>query len=163
MAIDVEAIWAALFARVSTVPGFTTYSRRRRDYGLELLPALVVLDDAGDEVEVDMETRVVDGLPASLRLTGEIVILTETSNEDLRPTAKLNGLLKAVREALERQPADALGSGPFAGDGPERYYTNLGGLIYSLQILRVEKGDGSVTGQVGARMDIVMETPPPGA
>ncbi len=158
MAIDVETIWAALFARVSAVPGFTTYSRRRRDWGLEQLPALLVLDDAGDETETDADDRAADGLPPTLRLTGEIVILGRTTDEDQQPTAKLNGLLKAVREALERQATDPLGTGSFAGAGPGRYWTNLGGLVHSFQIPRVEKGDGSVTGQLGARMEIVMET-----
>ena len=119
MAADVEAIWAALFARLQSAPGFKTYSRRRREWGLELLPVLMVLDDAGEEVLVDADDRARDGLPPLLRLRGEIAILAQVDDEELQPTNKLNVLVRAVREALETKPDD------LSATGAGLYWTNL--------------------------------------
>lgn len=157
MAIDTEAIWADLFARLeNSIAGVKTYARKRRDYGIEEMPALLVLDDAGDEFAVDPNARAGDGLPPAWKLTGEIVVLARTEDSDAKPTAALNTLVKAVRERLERQPTDPLGTGAFYGRSHVQFYTNLGGKLLSFQILKVEKGSGTITGQAAATIEIEM-------
>lgn len=154
MAADVEAIWAALFARLQSAPSFVTRSRRRREWGLELLPALMVLDDAGDEVEVDSEDRARDGLPPLLRLRGEIAIVAQVEDDDEHPTTKLNALIREVRAALETKSDD------LSATGAGRYWTDLDYPGLALAVGRVQKGVGSAAGQIAARMEIVMEVPP---
>lgn len=152
--IDTEAIWAALFARLrERTDGFTTFSRRRMDPGLDLYPALLLLDDAGDETPSDE-----DGLPPLWTLDGEIVVLTRTPpgpgagghGVEAAPTAQLNALVRSVRSALERDAHDA-DAGPYLGAHGE-FYTNLGGLVHSLSLGRVEKGANEKTGAPLARM-----------
>lgn len=151
MALDVDAIWEALSTRLATVDGFKTRSRRRAQYGVELLPALLILDDEGDEV-LSRE----DGLPPVTTLTGQIAIIAMVSAEDQKPTQKLNTLVRAVKAALERQEADPIGNEA----GHLQYWTNLGGLVRSLEVVKVEKGAAEGTLMPSATIQIVMETNP---
>jgi len=153
--IDTEAIWAALTDRLKeNASGFNRVSRRRRDWSIEECPVLMVLDDSGDEDPVSDPSA-----PAPVwRLGGELIILARTQDTDEQPTAKLNDLVKNVREALERKPTDPIGSGAFYGNGHVQHYTNLGGLIREFSISKVEKGSGEATGKAVAKITIQMET-----
>lgn len=154
MALDVEAIWADLFSRLETVEGAKTVTRRRiMEPSPEQCPAIMLLDDSGDEVANADE----DGLPPLWGISGEIVIVTR-SRPDVAPSTALNVLIKAVRTALERTPSEAVGTGPFYGNGHLQHYTNLGGKVRMLRIGRVEKGSlGENTGQAVAKLTIEME------
>jgi hypothetical protein len=156
MALDVEAIWVDLFARLSAnVEGVRTFSRRRiQEPSPEQCPVLMLLDDSGDEVASDNE-----GLPPLWSLGGEIVIVTRNHplTDTLAVTA-LNAIIKSVRTALERTPTDTAGTGPFYGGGHVQHYTNLGGKLRLLRIARVEKGSlGENSGQAVAKLTLDME------
>lgn len=151
MALDSNAIWAALAQRIAdNASGFNRVSRKRRDWGLEEHPVCMVLDDSGDEVLLSDSDD-----PAPVwSLAGEIVILARAKDTDEAPVAPLNDLKRSVIEALERRPTDPIGNGL-------SHYTDLGGLIRVLSVARVEKGAGALTGQAIARISVTMETNPP--
>lgn len=149
MAAPVETIWETLAARFEGIEGFRTVSRRRREYGIEEMPALLVLDDDGDEV---LASEPDDPLP-SWRLSGELIVLARSTPETERSGGSLNELVQAVREALERKASDS------AGYDPGSFYWDLGGLG-SVSITKVEKGSGEQSGQSVARMYVEIVTNP---
>jgi hypothetical protein len=149
MAVDMEAIWTALATRIEeNTSGFVTFTRRRRQFGIDELPALIVTDDSGDETIIDPESP-----EPQWRVTGKIVVVTKTQPADVdeKPGAALNDLIKNVREALERKDSDALGMGL-------GHYTDLDGAIDSLAIMKVEKG--VLENQSVADITVEMETNP---
>jgi hypothetical protein len=149
MAVDMEAIWDALATRLqANASGFVTITRRRKQFAIEELPALIVTDDSGDETVIDA------GSPEpQWRITGNIVVVAKTQPADVdeKPAAALNDLVKSVRAALERQTSDAIGMGL-------SYYTDLDGAIDSLAIVKVEKG--VLDNQSVADITVEMETNP---
>ena len=154
MALDSEAIWSALLTRLEAgAAGFLRYSRRRRDWGLEEHPVLMLLDDSGDELLISDRA---DPAPR-WRLTGEIVILarnTDTESVTGSFPSDLNTLKRAVMTALERAVNDPVGNGL-------SHYTDLSGLLASLTVTRIEKGLGDKTGQAVVRISLELETNPP--
>jgi hypothetical protein len=154
MALDSNAIWNALKARLEDeTSGFTRISRRRRDWSLEEHPVLMVLDDSGEE---QLLTDRDDPAPM-WRLTGELILLVinkapESPGDDFAST--LNDLKASVMTALERKDADPIGNGL-------THYTDLGGLVRVLSVTRVEKGLGDKTGQAVVRISLEMDTTAP--
>ena len=154
MATNMETIWTALAERLAAVEGVKEVTRRPKlQYATEELPVLVLWDSEGDETP----TTDSDAPAPFWKLTGEIGILARTVETDSAPTTQLNDLIYAVRTALERQPSDPLGSGAFYGSGHVKHYTNLGGLVRTLAITKVDKGMGAATGQAVASLLIEME------
>lgn len=154
MALDSNSIWDALKSRLAdNTSGFTTVSRRRRDWGLEQHPVLMVLDDQGDETLLTDRDD-----PAPMwRLSGELIILArnvapENPGDELADT--INTLKRSVMGALERQELDPVGNGL-------SHYTDLGGLIRVLSVTKVEKGLGDKTGQAVVRISLEMDTNAP--
>lgn len=146
MATDVEAIWTALLQRLrSETSGFVTFTRDPEiQYGIESYPVCEVVD--GDE-EPSLDE---DGLPPRLRLAGTIGIVVRSQGGDTAP-ARLNALVRSVREALERN----------ADDAPEwnRHWTDLGipGLVLTLG--RVQKMTmRKVAGEAWAKIEVEMQT-----
>lgn len=118
MALDVEAIYAALFARLqSSVTGVQTFTRRVLGYEHftpEKQPALVMIQ--GDE---DTEHR--PDLPDILHLEVKIALYVRVPEDaTVSPDATMNGLRRLVKDALKR-PASEAGSG-------DDWATTLGGL-----------------------------------
>jgi hypothetical protein len=154
MALDSNAIWAALKDRLELyTAGFTRISRRRRDWSIEEHPVLMVLDDSGEE---SLLTDIDDPAPM-WRLTGELIILIR--NNDLENPgdafpASVDAMKQSVMEALERKTTDPVGSG-------WSHYTDLGGLVRVLSVPKVDKGIGDRTGQAVVKISLVMETNPP--
>lgn len=150
MAIDVEPLWAALAARLqANTSSFRAVLRRRKPFSPEELPALIVTDDSGDETLIS-DPR--DPEP-QWRLSGEIIVAatTQPRDADSKPTAALNDLVKEVRGALERKLTDPVGRG-------RGFYTDLGGLVSVLSIVKVEKG--VLENQSIAKVTVEMETNP---
>lgn len=151
MALDSEAVFDALAARLSDELGSTVKSVSRRfraQYVADELPAVIVADDEGSE---DLTDDAADPGPL-WRLSAEVWILARTVETDAAPTTQLNGLVLAVRNALERKAGDV--PNPF---GRMEFYTSLGGLVHSLSIQRIEKGSGALTGTAVAQLTITME------
>ena len=152
MAVDIESIWQALYDRIeSKCPEFVTVTRRRRmDFGMEELPAALILDDNGDETP----SREDDDLPPAWVLTGEVILWArDPGPTDEKPTAKLNDLVRSVRSALERQASEST----TGTRGAVQFYTNLGNRVRKFAITRVEKGAGEVTGKAIAKITLEME------
>lgn len=147
MASDFEAIWEALHERLATgTTGFTTITRNAREqWGIEQYPVLEILEK--DETPALDE----DGLPPLYTLTGVIGVSVRVVGEE-SPWTKLNTLIRAVRVALERQPGDT-DPGPYQGN---RHWTNLGGLVHTLTVGRVEKIAGDQSGEAWARIEFEM-------
>lgn len=154
MALDSNAIWGAIKARLETeTSGFVRISRRRRDWSLEEHPVLMVLDDSGDE---NLITDRDDPAPM-WRLTGELVLLIinrapENPGDEFAET--VNTLKQSVMAALERKIGDPIGNGL-------THYTDLGGLVRVLSVTKVEKGTGDKAGQAVVRISLEMDTTAP--
>lgn len=154
MPLDSNAIWDALKARLENeTEGFTKISRRRRDWGLEEHPVLMVLDDQGDEVLISDRDD-----PAPMwRISGELMILVmnrapESAGDEF--PAALDSLKQSVMDALERRVGDNAANGL-------SHYTDLGGLIRVLSVTRIEKGYGDKAGQAAVRISLEMDTNAP--
>lgn len=149
MATDVEAIWTALEERIrSRVTDLTTVTRDPSlQYGIEEYPVCAISE--GDEVPSLDE----DGLPPRLTLEGTIAIVVRADKSSKGVTAtKVNALVKAVREALERDVSE---------DHAEsnRHWTDLGfpGLVLTLGRLR-KMTSGRAAGEAWAEFDVTVET-----
>lgn len=151
MALDAESIWEAVAARLKDrTSSFVTVTRKRRvNFAPEELPALMVLDDDGDETLIGEPD---DPAPA-WKLTGEIIVLIRAEAEADRPASMLNALVREIREALERQVTDP------AGDR-WGFYTDLDGAVQSLAVTRVEKSGAPLVGFPVAKVSLEIETEP---
>lgn len=121
MALDREAIFAALFARLQTVPGVVTFSRRLRDWNdvpPEEQPALFLT--TMDETQQNEQGR-----PPKHLLRAKAWVYCRSSDTSVPPSTKLNQIVSAIETALERQSneATALFSGGLG------WSTTLGGLV----------------------------------
>ena len=151
MALDVESIWDALATRLrDEAADLKSVDRRRKaSYLPEELPCLVLADDEGDESLIS-ET---DDPGPIWRLNAQLEVYARTDDLGESPTTQLNALILGVRQALEFDPAkDATVYG-----GRVEHYTSLGGRVSGLALVRVEKGQGALTGKPTAQITITME------
>lgn len=143
MALDREALYTALFARLQALPGFVTVSRRWRPWSevsKEEQPALFLAQ--GNETPTQQK-----GLPPAWRLDPTLYIYARNdADPEAIPGTTLNALLRTVEGALERQPVE---TDPFGG--PEEWATTLGGLCSYCRISgTVETDEGLLGGQAVA-------------
>ncbi len=149
MAVSHEQIWIALLDRLkANAPSFVVHSRQFRDWALEQLPALELM-------EGDTETPIAQegGLLLGWKLSGDIqIVAREVPGSELArsPMSGLNDLLAEVRTALEWDPTLDSGSRPAR-------FTTLGHRIELFTIGPVTKGGGNLTGQVVAKFPIEMD------
>lgn len=143
MALDREAIYAAIFARLGTVAGVTTLSRTFRDLNKvrqEEQPAVFLV--MGNE-----QAQHSVGLPPKWTLTPSVYVYVRTDPETgSAPSSILNPILTAIETALSWQAGDgspALGS---AG--------KLGGLCLYCRHVATEIGEGVGDGQAIAIVDL---------
>jgi len=97
-----ETVYAALFAKLSTVPGFVTRSRRLKhwdDVPGAQQPALF-MGQKNERVEPRGP-----GMPRVLGMTALIYVYAKSSDQTTSPSIKLNGLVDAVEAALAPDPS----------------------------------------------------------
>lgn len=132
MAVDREALFVALFDRLSSLDGFVYASRIFRswdDTPAAEMPTLYL-------TKSDETSRYsVQGLPTLWRFEAHATLYI--GNDALEPAStRINAIITAVEAALERKPMD----GPLPGYGfPANpnggtFGTTLGGLCYACQI-----------------------------
>jgi hypothetical protein len=138
MALDREAIYAALFARLEALPGFVTVSRRWKhwdDVDRTQQPALFLTQ--GNETPTQER-----GMPPAWRLLPTIYIYARhDADPQAIPGQTMNALIRAVEGALERQPNEVE---PFGG--PEEWGTTLGGLCSHCRISGTVETDEGLMG-----------------
>jgi hypothetical protein len=140
MALNREAIFVALNARLSTVAGFTTGCSRLwsgyADTPPETQPALFLA--AGDETASGDRRQ-----PTVWTLRPKLVIYTRNDADPMAaPSTLQNTLITALEAALELTAGEAAQMGPFANDG-QAPHTTLGGLVSSCRIFgTVVKDEG---------------------
>lgn len=117
MALDREAIHAALYARLkSLVTGLNFTSRLFLDYDsipAEKQPAMLVLAQSGDSPGDNRTTPSID------RLEAMVIFYVRSTGRDAQPETLLLGLIKKVEEALAHQTSEPRG---------EDWSTSLGAL-----------------------------------
>jgi hypothetical protein len=128
MALDREAIYTALFSRLSGLAGFITTSRVWKhwdDVIPDEQPALFL--SQGNE----MLSQQLHGMPPVWKLQPMVYIYCRHDSDPATiPGSTLNVLIQAVEGALERTPTEA--TGPFGG--PNEWSTTLGGLCSYVKI-----------------------------
>lgn len=128
--IDREAIHAALFARLSAIPGLNTASRRLKhwnDVPKEEQPALF-------QSKRDEDAQHETGKPTIWRLPFDVYVYTWTPEPDVPATA-MNAMLDAVCAALA----------PNVAQGQRN---TLGGLVHDCRIVgRIETDEGTLGSQ----------------
>lgn len=123
--LDREALFAALFTRLSTAAGFTLFSRKMVDFDACVQgeqPALYLVK--GDEQIVDPNPK----LPTKWKLAAEVYIFClNLADPNAGPSIQLNELITAVEGVLIRQPSEGFVPGqPFAQTND--WWTSLNGL-----------------------------------
>ena len=145
MALDREAIFVALFARIQALTAWGFSSRTFQtwdDTPPSASPACFLAKDTEDP------TTIV-GLPQSWRIRARVVVyaLNESAASGIAPSTQLNQLLTALEGALERKPIEGPAIGAPFPQNPGGAGTTLGGLCYSCQIVgTVETFEGLVGG-----------------
>lgn len=108
-----EAIYQALFNRLSGIDGFVTTSRRLKHFNhvpTENRPALFVTQ--GNQTEAPIK-----GLDAKVELEAEVYIYIHEADTAIPPSVQLNQMIDKVRQSI-------------APDHPEICeYQTLGGLV----------------------------------
>ncbi|AIV86366.1 hypothetical protein X986_3951 [Burkholderia pseudomallei] len=96
-----EPIYAALFAKLSTIPGLVTTSRRLRHWA----DVQAVEQPALFQVQKREHQQPRKGLPAKVSLQCEIYLYVNTGNDmDVTPATTLNPLMDAIEAALAPDP-----------------------------------------------------------
>lgn len=152
MALNREAIFAALFARLEAIDGLASSSRINLGWSEALAveqPALFLTK--GHEAQVQQQRNV--GLPMLWKLSALITIFCRNTAPKVAPSIQLNQLIQAVEKALELQPGEQPASG---GMGPAhlpgQVYTTLGGLVTLCTISgEVIVWEGTAEGIVGTQ------------
>jgi len=125
-----EAIYQALFAKVSGAAGFATQSRRLRhwsDVGAAEQPALFQVQK-GETAHRDA------GLPPRWTLAVDLFLYAQAPDDQSAPSSVLNPLLDAIEAALTPDPVTNL--------------QTLGGLVAHCWIAgKVETDEGVLGGQ----------------
>jgi hypothetical protein len=140
-----EAIMQALFTRLQTVPGITTFSRRMT------LPHQVAPGDQPclmlwEQPEIE---RIVTGAPPRRILEAWAVIVFTNSDPAVAGATIINPLIDAIELALKV-------------DDPARNVCSLGGLVHYARIeglIVKETGDTDTTGLGGAVVPIKIMPP----
>ena len=91
-----EAIYAALFAKLSAIPGFNTSSRKLKhwsDVPQSDQPALFVVQ----KHETGKNTR---GIPTKWSLSATVYVYANSNNSDVAPSQISNPLVDAIEAAL---------------------------------------------------------------
>lgn len=127
MALDREAIYAAMFARLSGLAGFVTTSRRWKHWDDVMIPEQPALFlTQGNELPTQDH-----GEPPVWKLQPTIYIYCRHDADPAAvPGQNLNTLIRAVEEALERTATET--TGPYGG--PNEWSTTLGGLCSYVKI-----------------------------
>ncbi|AOA58274.1 hypothetical protein [Acinetobacter larvae] len=111
--MDSEAIYQALYQRLSQIDGVVTTSRRLRHFNQvpsEQRPALFITQ--GNQQEAPVK-----GLNAKVQLEAEVYLYIHESDPAIAPSIQLNRMIDKVRDAI-------------APDYPEVCeYQTLGGLV----------------------------------
>lgn len=140
MALNREAIFVALNARLSAVAGFAGPCSRLwsgySDTPPETQPALFLA--AGDETASGDRRQ-----PTVWTLHPKLVLYTRHDADPMAaPSTLQNTLITAIEAALELTAGEAAQLGPFANDG-QAPHTTLGGLVSSCRIFgTVVKDEG---------------------
>lgn len=147
MALNREAIYTALLARLQTIPGLVTVSRQWRiwdDVPSVEQPALFL--PHGNE-----QVSQVKGLPPSWRLTPVLWLYVRTDNDPAAaPGTSLATLTQAVEAALERRADE---QGGYAHT--DTFGTTLGGLVAHCWIAGpIVTDEGILGGQAVAQIPL---------
>lgn len=144
MAVDREAIFAALFTRLQTITGIAYFSRIWQ--GESELTAnakqTALIMAKGDERVVQVR-----GGPPRWELEVIVIILARVNEGDPYEAASeiLNPLLTKLEAVLERQPTEAPSPSAVYMNNPDLMYgTTLGGLCTSVRFM------GDITVEEGA-------------
>jgi hypothetical protein len=129
-----EAIFTALFAKLQTVPGIVTFSRRFQmfdQYDNTQKPVLILHE------EEEEYTYSAENLPPKRVLSATVFIFTATGQDpNIVPVIEINNILDAIDNVLTPDMA-----------GPHRGAVSLGGLVSHCRIEGVNpKDDGSLDG-----------------
>lgn len=144
MALQREAIYTAMLAKLVAVPGWAVAPTRR-------LKDLAKIDNAMQPTAFlcDSETESAEfrnpGLPLKWKLQPEIIVYARTDDENAAPGTTLNAILTAIETAFEATNADGIQ----AGTGGQ---TTLGKIVLHCRIASVQRGDGYIDGQAVARI-----------
>lgn len=145
MSASREAIMQALFARLQTVPGIVTFSRRMT------LPHRVAPADQPCLMlwEQPETERIVTAAPPRRILEAWAVIVFTNSDPAVAGATVINPLLDAIEAALK-------------ADDPARNVCSLGGIVHYARIeglIVKETGDTDTTGLGGAVVPIRIMPP----
>lgn len=160
MAVNREAIFAALFTRLQSITGLAYTSRIWRGESelgaITEQPALVLVK--GDERMVSQPR----GLPPRWELSAVVILVARVTEADpsIAPSTILNGLLTQLEEKLQRSPTEAAGASPIYANNPDLMYgTTLGGLCTSVQFagdITIDEGAVSLQGLAIAPLTIIV-------
>jgi hypothetical protein len=151
-ALDIDAIYAALFARLETeLAGSVLMFTRRADHWDNTLtqPAMLLL---ATDIVPQQET----GLPPVWKLGASVLIYVKAMTNDTSPETPLLRLVGELEEALQKKPGESV---TVYG---EDWGTNLGGLVSSIHMTKVEMTQGIEGGQAVVSVDLVMTAVTPG-
>lgn len=135
MAVDREAIYTALSARLATaLSGSATFSRRVKHWSqVDAAQQPYICIGQGDEAGEGMT-----GLPTKWRLHATVYVYVHDTS-DAGPAARLNSLVTSVERALEWQVGDTRSKPGSTG--------NLGGLVEMVRVTSVETDEGALGDQ----------------
>jgi hypothetical protein len=135
MALNREAIFAALFQRIEGVSAFKFTSRVFQswdDTPPSASPAVFMVKGP------ERSNVRIQGAPPLLELTATVVIYAQNGIDPETPASTiLNDVLDALDVALERTPIEGPAPGamfPANAGGGGQWGTTLGGLVYGCQI-----------------------------
>lgn len=147
-ALDIDAIYQALFDRVSdSLAGTLKLATRRSEHFESSLsqPAMLMLAS-------DVQPTQTKGLPITWRLGAKFVFYLKATDGLASPETPLLSLVAQLEAALQRQWDEA------AVPDSDEWGTSLGGLVSSIQMTNVELEQGIDGGQGIAIVDVVMVT-----
>lgn len=160
MALDREAIFVALFARLGAIAGIVYASRIWQGFDAAESnteqPALFLIK--GDETKTQMR-----GMPPTWTLKAHVLLVVRTVESDptISPSTLLNQFLTLIEAALERQPGEGPATSPQLMPNPDLMFgTTLGGLCTSCMITGdIVTDDGAMGNQGMAVVPIAIVAP----
>lgn len=164
MALNREAIFVALFARLSAISGLAYSSRIWKGFddteSNSEQPALFLIK--GNESQVSLSR----GMPLAWKLTAWCLLCARTSEADPTVSASttINELLTLVEAALERTATEGPNAAAFFMQNPDLMLgTTLGGLCTSCRIegdIVTDEGALGLQGYAAIPISIHTATPP---